>query len=320
MERKVFLITDVCGQADNFLPRLTITFFGQHQIHNVSSTVLYVHLCRLVYILNVSSSVLNINRVKKLAGAFCDMGIRGLWLVIRLIMDHGTEAEGRQTRDIMSSGEITDKGKWKHNQTVCILYNVLTQMNSPDYDSYSGKTRYLSFDKSLWMTKGWITFWKIYPLIWWYSHQNKIIINRKRRSDFLFLLKDFWLCSISLYGGVSGTAQSVSALIVVAGIFDINDSETFTQWMYPLFWDNFPTHMSFFRNLEKKLKILRWPEEKWRVPILYIAISVTQRFIFILFIFLKCFFFWLSAFIITLTHFSSFTTCFMQPNNHLVSD
>ena len=111
MERKVFLITDVCGQADHFLSRLTITFFGQHQIKNVSSTVLYVHLCRLVYILNVSSSVLNINRVKKLAGAFCDMGIRGLWLVIRLIMDHGTEAEGRQTRDIMSSGEITDKGK-----------------------------------------------------------------------------------------------------------------------------------------------------------------------------------------------------------------
>ena len=104
MERKVFLITDVCGQADNFLSRLTITFFGQHQIHNVSSTVLYVHLCRLVYILNVSSSVLNINRVKKLAGAFCDMGIRGLWLV----MDHGSWDRGRGEADTRHHGRRGD--------------------------------------------------------------------------------------------------------------------------------------------------------------------------------------------------------------------
>ena len=106
MERKVFLITDVCGQADNFLSRLSITFFGQHQIHNVSLTVLHVNI--YVYILNVSSSVLNINRVKKLAGAFCDMGKQGI--MARYKIDHGSWDRGRGEADTRHH-EITDKGK-----------------------------------------------------------------------------------------------------------------------------------------------------------------------------------------------------------------
>ena len=62
---------------------------------------IYSILWIVLYILNVSWTLHNINRVKKPAETFCDAGRQGLCLFIRLIEHHGTawgETEGRYSQ------------------------------------------------------------------------------------------------------------------------------------------------------------------------------------------------------------------------------
>ena len=89
---------------------------------------------------------------------------------------------------------------------------MYTQMNSPDYDSYSGKTR--SFDRSLWLTNAWITFWKkiSIDLMIWSSKQD---YNQQIRRDveviFFSLVK---ICPFSfslVWRGVWSRSVCVSA-------------------------------------------------------------------------------------------------------------
>ena len=148
------------------------------------------------------------------------MGKQGI--MARYKIDHGSWDRGRgETRDIMGNAEITDKGKWYlleldtyRMYIVHCLYNMYTQMNSPDYQSYSGKTRSVSFDRSLWLTNAWITFWKkiSIDLMIWSSKQD---YNQQIRRDVEVIFFSFLnICPFSftlVWRGVWSRSVCVSA-------------------------------------------------------------------------------------------------------------